>query len=829
MRQSCLLRRRVVQCGLLPAEPPMYTLTSRCRTAILVAFLVEMLVGNAIGANIQFHGDDPLTITINGSAVSDFRNTPFTMRVVDGVAQFLFHGDLQFHEDMVIASGSRPISLLVGNDVSIYDSNFNWSATGSMPGPGGGAGGMPTGAGGEGAAATTPPLLPALGGNYGFGGFASCFSGTCSVTSSGLNGSYGASGPRRNGAFGVDGRSGSPGAVGFNATASGGAPGGGGEGGAGGQGGRSFDSFSCALVGGGLFGCGGQGGLGAWQTHIGTGIGYDGNPGFQGWFGDSGAAPTVSGKDGASGADGTNAVTGLQISGGGGGGSGGGGGGGGSGGVGSGGGSGGGGGGGAAAIIDLAGSSLDFAFNGGNGGFGGNGGRGGSGGSGGNGGRGGFGGGGGGALEIVANGAIFMDNARFSTRGADGASGLGGQNGSQGTLGDDGMPGNPGQPGGFHPDYQPRGGRGGNGGQGGRGGDGGGGATGGRGGNGGAGAGGTLKLFASEITVLGGVSLDASGGAGAGAGRFILGTNTGSIDATVVGARQESFAGVRRFNPFIKGIQPETPTLATFASLESDKTAAESFGIIPVTSDVFAEEFADAPANALMAVTIFDGYPNPAHPAPTGHDLLILANLTNTPLNVPQLGIDPSGSDSDFLIQLLIGGYQNDPLFGGAGPKTLPSLPEYGVYGTWIPESSATIINAATEHASLQGVSLQLGDVHYLLVETLLAGDYNGDGAVDAADYVIWRKTIGQQASPFSGADGDGDGTIGAGDYNVWRANFGRAAAASAAAPSSSFTRSTNVPEANSLLLAILGALLISPSRLRLHYCCWPPSAGLRL
>ncbi|MEX2310345.1 MAG: hypothetical protein WD738_22445 [Pirellulales bacterium] len=48
-----------------------------------------------------------------------------------------------------------------------------------------------------------------------------------------------------------------------------------------------------------------------------------------------------------------------------------------------------------------------------------------------------------------------------------------------------------------------------------------------------------------------------------------------------------------------------------------------------------------------------------------------------------------------------------------------------------------------------------------------LAGDYNGDGSVDAADYVVWRKTDGTQ-----------DG------YNTWRANFGQTAGTGSAVSS---------------------------------------------
>lgn len=55
----------------------------------------------------------------------------------------------------------------------------------------------------------------------------------------------------------------------------------------------------------------------------------------------------------------------------------------------------------------------------------------------------------------------------------------------------------------------------------------------------------------------------------------------------------------------------------------------------------------------------------------------------------------------------------------------------------------------------------------------LPTGDYNRDGVVDAADYLVWRKTLGQSVSAYAGADGDGDRTITQADYMLWRANFG--------------------------------------------------------
>ena len=53
----------------------------------------------------------------------------------------------------------------------------------------------------------------------------------------------------------------------------------------------------------------------------------------------------------------------------------------------------------------------------------------------------------------------------------------------------------------------------------------------------------------------------------------------------------------------------------------------------------------------------------------------------------------------------------------------------------------------------------------------IAAGDYNGDGVVDAADYVVWRKTLGSTGDLR--ADGNGNSVIDPGDFGVWRTAFG--------------------------------------------------------
>jgi hypothetical protein len=113
------------------------------------------------------------------------------------------------------------------------------------------------------------------------------------------------------------------------------------------------------------------------------------------------------------------------------------------------------------------------------------------------------------------------------------------------------------------------------------------------------------------------------------------------------------------------------------------------------------------------------------------------------------------------------------------------------------------------------GSFLRLGYANGTLIAVermaALAGDYNLDGGVDAADYTVWRDTIGASVSTGSGADGDRDGVVGPGDYAVWKANFGQSLGGSGS--------SHSVPEPAVGVTILMSMLPLGVVRFRSRTC----------
>ncbi len=78
-------------------------------------------------------------------------------------------------------------------------------------------------------------------------------------------------------------------------------------------------------------------------------------------------------------------------------------------------------------------------------------------------------------------------------------------------------------------------------------------------------------------------------------------------------------------------------------------------------------------------------------------------------------------------------------------------------------------------------------------------GDYNSNGAVDAADYVMWRKNQGNSVAHYASPDGSGNAVVDSADYNVWRSHFGQAFPVPGAGSGSSVSESELVTASESL------------------------------
>jgi hypothetical protein len=157
------------------------------------------------------------------------------------------------------------------------------------------------------------------------------------------------------------------------------------------------------------------------------------------------------------------------------------------------------------------------------------------------------------------------------------------------------------------------------------------------------------------------------------------------------------------------------------------------------------------------------------------------------------------------------------------GNATLSGVLSVDAVGGFTPGSgqSFTVLTAANVSAA----SLTLGGPDAALftlvknptslvlqaVAAAVAGDYNHNGVVDAADYLVWRKTNGQTVTAGTGADGDGNGIVNSLDYSFWRTRFGNTSG------SGSGLSGAAVPEPASALMALLAGLAITLVGRRRH------------
>jgi hypothetical protein len=100
------------------------------------------------------------------------------------------------------------------------------------------------------------------------------------------------------------------------------------------------------------------------------------------------------------------------------------------------------------------------------------------------------------------------------------------------------------------------------------------------------------------------------------------------------------------------------------------------------------------------------------------------------------------------------------------------------------------------------GLVWAIGDeANSIWLAVLFAGDYDHNGQVDDADYLLWKQQYGLIGN-FA-ADGNGDGVVDAADFTVWRNNLGAGLGFGEGQGGVSSLPQVSVPEPTSLLLLI--------------------------
>ena len=99
------------------------------------------------------------------------------------------------------------------------------------------------------------------------------------------------------------------------------------------------------------------------------------------------------------------------------------------------------------------------------------------------------------------------------------------------------------------------------------------------------------------------------------------------------------------------------------------------------------------------------------------------------------------------------------------------------------------------------------GVVVYDTIAAGIPGDYNNDGAVNAADYTVYRDNLGLSAAALSNRNPANTGVVNAGDYTFWKNNYGRTSDAV------SFAVSVPEPAGVALAASLIGGLWLSRGR----------------
>jgi hypothetical protein len=196
-------------------------------------------------------------------------------------------------------------------------------------------------------------------------------------------------------------------------------------------------------------------------------------------------------------------------------------------------------------------------------------------------------------------------------------------------------------------------------------------------------------------------------------------------------------------------------------------------------------------------------------PATTWFDIPNLASAVQFSLDANSDGDFSDAGDTLNMHRLVLrGDYTTDsPEYTvSLSAANQTELSKSGTANLWFNGSPAAGGSISTVSISAQnsGGAYVVDQVFLRSLAAGVTGDYNADGTVDAADYVVWRDNLG--TSNMLPNDPTPE-SVSMEDYGVWRASFGNSSGVGAA------MHSANVPEPHAVALLLIGLAMPTSCR----------------
>jgi len=234
---------------------------------------------------------------------------------------------------------------------------------------------------------------------------------------------------------------------------------------------------------------------------------------------------------------------------------------------------------------------------------------------------------------------------------------------------------------------------------------------------------------------------------------------------------------------------------------------AESLIIDPLTSDIFIVTKGATAQIYSAPASVFDSS-TPITMTACGTLGTPLATATAADISPDGLNILVRNRTAAYLYGRAVGQTVADALHGTGIPFALGASPL---------EPQGEAIGWAAGGASFYTVSEEVGSPIYEFSfstppDIRLAGDYNGDDIVDAADYTVWRNALGTRDPLPNQVDTPDQVTME--DYFVWKDNYGNALGEGAGQPGLLTTGALDaVPEPTAIVLLLMGSCIFMAVR----------------